>query len=245
MRTILLVIFSCLLVFPCSSQVSSDSLAVNSNFKVGELVLPLTLVGAGSLGFIEPVKTWRTDLQESVAMGAGECAVEADEILRFVPMGAVYGLSLLGAESKHGYVDRTLELGVSFAALATMGYGCRSLVHSPRPDGSSNDSFPSGHTATAFMGAELVRIEYGDDAPWLAVGAYTVATAVGALRVYNNRHWVTDVVAGAGVGILSARIGYWMLPYTRRVMHNLTGCELFVCPTASSSGAALNTVVRF
>ena len=245
MRNILLVVFSLLLMFPCSAQVSSDSLAVESNFKAGKLVLPLTLVGAGSLGFAEPVKTWRTDLQESVTMKSDGHDIEADEYLRFVPMGAVYGLSLLGAEAKHGYVDRTLELGVSFAALTTIGYGCKYLVHSPRPDGSFNNSFPSGHTATAFMGAELVRIEYGDDSSWLAVGAYTGATAVGALRVYNNRHWVTDVIAGAGVGILSARIGYWMLPYTRRVMHNLTGCELFVCPAASSGGAALNTVVRF
>ena len=245
MRNIFLVVFSLLLMLPCSAQVSSDSLALEPSFKAGKLVLPLTLVGAGSLGFAEPVKTWRTDLQESVTMKSDGHAIEVDEYLRFVPMGAVYGLSLLGAEAKHGYVDRTLELGISFAALTTIGYGCKYLVHSPRPDGSSNNSFPSGHTATAFMGAELVRIEYGDDSPWLAVGAYIVATAVGALRVYNNRHWVTDVVAGAGVGILSARIGYWMLPYTRRVMHNLTGCELFVCPTVSSGGAALNTVVRF
>lgn len=245
MRHVLLVVFSFLFMLPCSAQVSVDSFAVKSNFKAGELLLPLTLVGAGSLGFVDPVKTWRTDLQECVAMKSDACAITADEYLRFVPMGAVYGLSFLGAESKHNYVDRTLELGVSFAALTTIGYGCKYLIHSPRPDGSSKNSFPSGHTATAFMGAELVRIEYGDDSPWLAVGAYGVATAVGALRVYNNRHWFTDVVAGAGVGILSARIGYWALPHTRRVMHNLTGCELFVCPTASSSGAALNTVVRF
>ena len=95
------------------------------------------------------------------------------------------------------------------------------------------------------MGAELVRIEYGEDYPWLAVGAYTIATATGALRVYNNHHWLSDVVAGAGVGILSARIGYWLLPYTKRAMHRITGWDIFVTPTASSTGASLNTVVRF
>ena len=72
-----------------------------------------------------------------------------------------------------------------------------------------------------------------------------MAVATSALRVYNNHHWLSDVIAGAGVGILSARIGYWLLPYTRRAMHRLTGWDVFVTPTASTEGAALNAVVRF
>lgn len=56
------------------------------------------------------------------------------------------------------------------------------------------------------MGAELMRIEYGG---WYGVSGYVVATGVGFMRMYNGRHWLHDVVAGAGVGILSARIGEW------------------------------------
>lgn len=245
MRHIFLYLLSVLLIFPCSAQSASDTLAVKSNFKAKEMILPLSMVGVGALGFVEPMRTWRFDLQEEVFVWSDGRTVKADDYLRFVPMGAVYGFSLLGAEAKHNYVDRTLELGVSFASLLAIGYGCKYLIHSPRPDGSDNNSFPSGHVATAFMGAELVRIEYGENNPWLAVGAYTVASAVGVLRVYNNHHWANDVLAGAGVGILSARIGYWLLPYTKRMMYRLTGCDVFVCPTASTDGAALNAVVKF
>lgn len=245
MRYVLLSLLSVLPMLPCSAQTSTDTLAVKSNFKLGEMVLPFSLVGAGALGFVEPVKSWRVDLQESVPSWSGGHSVKVDDYLRFVPMGAVYGFSLLGAEAKHNYVDRTLELGVSFASLLAIGYGCKYLIYSPRPDGSDNNSFPSGHVATAFMGAELARIEYGEEHPWLAAGAYTVATAVGVLRVYNNKHWFTDVFAGAGVGILSARIGYWLLPYTKRMMYRLTGCDVFVCPAASTDGASLNAVVTF
>ena len=245
MRNILLSILSLLFIFPCSARTTSDSLTVKSNFKAGELIMPLSLIAAGTLGFVEPVRNSRYEVRDFLNEWRGDHRTEVDDYLQYVPLASIYGLSLLGAEAKHNYVDRTLELATSYLALGAIVNGIKYTVREPRPDGSSNNSFPSGHTATTFMGAELVRIEYGEEHPWLAVGAYTIATTVGVLRVYNERHWFTDVFAGAGVGILSARIGYWLLPYTKRMMHRVTGWELFVCPTASSTGAALNTVVRF
>ena len=80
-----------------------------------------------------------------------------------------------------------------------------------RPDCSAKNSFPSGHTFTAFVGAEIIRREYGKEHPWIAVAAYGVATVVGIMRVYNNRHWAGDVLAGAGLGILSTTLVYWVL----------------------------------
>ena len=246
MHHLLLSILSFLLMLPCSAQTTSDSLVVKSNFKAGELILPLSLIGASTLGFVEPIKEMCVDFQGNVNNWRGDCrSTVVDDYLQYVPLASVYGLSLLGADAKHNYVDRTLEVGVAGVALVGIVGGAKFLIQKERPDGSDFDSFPSGHSAKAFMGAELVRIEYGEEHPWLAVGAYTIATATGALRVYNNQHWLSDVIAGAGVGILSARIGYWLLPYTKRMMHRLTGCEIFVSPTASSTGATLNTVVRF
>lgn len=245
MRNILLFLLSFLLVFPCSAQATSDSVTVNSNFKLGELIMPLSLIGAGTLGFVEPVRSSRYEVRDFLNEWRGDHRTEVDDYLQYVPLASVYGFSLLGAEAKHNYIDRTLELATAYVAVGVIVNGIKYTVRAPRPDGSSNNSFPSGHTSTTFMGAELVRIEYGEEHPWLAVGAYTIAAATGVLRVYNERHWFTDVFAGAGVGILSARIGYWMLPYTKRVMHRLTGCEVFVTPAASSTGATLNTVVRF
>ena len=245
MRKIFLTLWAFLLMLPCSAQVASDSLAVKSNFKAGELIMPLSLIGAGTLGFVEPVRSSRYEVRDYLDSWRGTHRTSVDDYLQYVPLVSIYGCSLLGAEAKHNYVDRTLELATSYIALGAMVNVIKYTVHAPRPDGSANNSFPSGHTATTFMGAELVRIEYGEEYPWLAAGAYTIATAVGVLRVYNNRHWFTDVFAGAGVGILSARVGYWLLPYTKRAMHRLTGWDVFVSPSASREGAALNAVVRF
>ena len=242
MRHILLFLLSFLFVIPCSA---SDTLTVKSNFKAGELIMPLSLIGAGTLGFVEPIRSSRYEVRDFLDEWRGEHRTTVDDYLQYVPLASIYGCSLLGAEAKHNYVDRTLELATSYLALGAIVNAIKYTVREPRPDGSANNSFPSGHTATTFMGAELVRIEYGEEHPWLAVGAYTIATATGVLRVYNERHWFTDVFAGAGVGILSARIGYWLLPYTKRMMHRITGWDIFVTPTASSTGASLNTVVRF
>lgn len=244
MHRLLSLLLALSLVLPLSAGVN-DSLAVEPDFKAGELVMPLTLVGAGTLGFVEPLRKARFEVRDYLDEWRGDHRVTVDDYLQYVPLGAVYGLSLLGADAKHGYVDRTLEFATSYVALGLMVNAIKYTVREPRPDGSARNSFPSGHTATTFMGAELVRIEYGDDSPWYSVGAYTIAAAVGVLRVYNERHWFTDVFAGAGIGILSARIGYWMLPYTRKAMHRLTGCDAFVYPAVSYEGASLGVAMRF
>lgn len=79
-----------------------------------------------------------------------------------------------------------------------------------RPDGSSRTSFPSGHTATAFMTATMLRHEYGHLSPWIGIGGYTVATGTGLMRMANNKHWLSDVLTGAGIGILSTEVGYYL-----------------------------------
>lgn len=87
-------------------------------------------------------------------------------------------------------------------------FAVKSLTRETRPDGSDNLSFPSGHTAQAFLAASIVHNEFRDKSQWYGIGAYTIATSVGALRMINTKHWQSDVVAGAGFGILSAHLAY-------------------------------------
>jgi membrane-associated phospholipid phosphatase len=68
-----------------------------------------------------------------------------------------------------------------------------------RPDSSDLLSFPSGHTATAFVSAEFLRQEYKHLSPWITTGGYAMAVLTGYLRMYNNKHWLSDVAAGAGI----------------------------------------------
>lgn len=77
-----------------------------------------------------------------------------------------------------------------------------------RPFRGSSDSwsFPSGHTSSAFALATAVSLELGPEHGWVPFVAYPLAAWAGASRVVDARHWPTDVLAGAAVGILSARL---------------------------------------
>ena len=137
-----------------------------------------------------------------------------DDGLQYVPMAAAVGLDFCGVEARHPLRERIAVAATSYAALTAMAGTLKLTVKEWRPDGSDYRSFPSGHAARAFAGAELVRSEYGWQ--W-GIGAYAVAAGVGVLRITGNHHYTHDVLAGAAVGILSARLAYLVLPWERKI----------------------------
>jgi membrane-associated phospholipid phosphatase len=132
----------------------------------------------------------------------------ADNYMMHAPVAFVYGLNMAGVKGKHDFRNRTLLLVKSEAIMAALTFSFKSLTEVNRPDGSNKYSFPSGHTAQAFATATFMAKEYGDKSIWYSIGAYGMATTVGAMRILNNRHWVSDVFAGAGIGILSTNLAY-------------------------------------
>lgn len=138
-----------------------------------------------------------------------------DDYAQYVPMAAGLGLGWIGVEARHSGRDRVLLTATAFSAMTAMAGGLKYTIHEERPDKTDNRSFPSGHAARAFMGAELVRMEYGTG--W-GLAAYGTAVGVACLRVYNDRHWWHDVAAGAGIGILSVHIACWVLPLEKRIL---------------------------
>ena len=146
---------------------------------------------------------------------------DIDDYLKYVPAAAVYALNMAGIKGKHNFADRTILLGMSSVIASATTFGVKSVTGRLRPDGSTYNSFPSGHTSIAFMTAQFMWEEYKDVSPWYGVAGYAVATTTGVLRIYNNRHWVSDVIAGAGLGILSTKAAYWMYPKIQRLfVHN-------------------------
>ena len=135
----------------------------------------------------------------------------------FVPIVAVYTLNMAGVKGKHNLVDRSILLVLSYAVAGAVVTPVKRLTNKLRPDGSNRLSFPSGHTSQAFVSAEFLRMEYKHLSPWYGIAGYTVAALTGYLRMYNNKHWLSDIVAGAGVGILSVQATYWVYPKLKKL----------------------------
>lgn len=187
---------------------------MNYNFSAQQLIAPVTLIGLGTAGLLNPqFREVRNNLRDQMTKMRGDMYIRVDDYLQYVPTVAFLGAEYLGAKPHHTMRERLAVGLTAYAVIGTLVYGGKYTTRDLRPDGSKRNSFPSGHTAVAFVGAELVREEYGLK---LGLPAYLLASGVGFLRMYNNRHWINDVFAGAGVGILGARVGYWMLPVYRR-----------------------------
>lgn len=134
-----------------------------------------------------------------------------DDYLQFAPLVAQLGLKLSGVEGSSGSVWQTVTADVAATtAMLAITSAIKYTARVKRPDGSARNSFPSGHTAMAFTSATLLSLEYGERYPWIAPVSYGLASVTGVGRILNNRHWIGDVVTGAGLGILSAHVGYWV-----------------------------------
>ena len=134
---------------------------------------------------------------------------EIDNYTQFAPAVLALGLNVAGVEGRSNLgrfaVSSALAYGIMAGIVNPIKYGAKEM----RPDGSTRNSFPSGHTATAFVSATILHKEYGlTRSPWYSIAGYGVATATGVMRVLNNRHWVSDVLSGAGIGIFSTELAY-------------------------------------
>lgn len=185
-------------------------------FKATQLIAPLGLVAVGATIAFTP---WGQGINESIkaAMGTGDPSTKwVDDILQFTPLALTYGLNLCGVRGRHNYRD--LSIITATATLLMLGsvHLTKELAGVLRPDGSAHNAWPSGHTAMAFVGAHILFQEYRHKSVWYGVGGYLFAAGIGAMRIYHNRHWLGDVVAGAGYGILCAQAAYWLYPVMQR-----------------------------
>lgn len=135
---------------------------------------------------------------------------EVDNFTQYLPAGVMLGMKAFGVPSRSSWGEMLTADAFSAIIMAGLVNSIKYTAKLRRPDGSSNNSFPSGHTATAFMTATMLNKEYGDLSPWVGMGAYATATATGLMRMANNRHWMSDILAGAGIGIMSTEFAYWL-----------------------------------
>ena len=205
-------------------------------------IAPAALLGGGSAIKIFAHDSFDAAVRETVQGIRPEGrAIAADEYLRFLPFAM--GAALAFAVPDAGWGRRgelLLQTGTALVCTAALTKGLKLIVDSPRPDASDSNSFPSGHCALAFAGAELVRIQHG----WAwGSAAYVCAIAVAGMRLYNDAHWFSDVLAGAGTGILCAQLSRLILPLEKRLLK----MDLALTPTLDpvSGAVCANLAYKF
>lgn len=166
-----------------------------------------------------------------------------DNYMQYSPAAAAYVLKIAGIHGKSTLSDQTAVYFLSTAIMSTSVTFFKRTIHQLRPNGSSFSSFPSGHTATAFAAAELMNQEFGDRSIWYGIAAYSAATATGILRVYNNAHWFSNIIAGAGFGILSTKAAYAIYPPIRDMLQQHTNVS--VAPFCYNRTAGLSISTSF
>lgn len=206
------------MVYVLSSTISQAQFRTDS----GALNLPSLAISATGVGYgiialhKNDFRKLNFSTKNEIEEDHPHFLTHVDNYLQLSPAAAVIGLNIAGIHGEHRFADELFIYGISSLIMIGSVRSIKHFVPEQRPDGSANNSFPSGHTATAFAAAEWLRLEYRNRSPWIGIAGYAAATATGGLRLYNNRHWVSDIVSGAAIGFLATRIAYAVNPWIEK-----------------------------
>ncbi len=229
-----------------------DSVSIDSGKVVGirpnffkRIIIPTTLLGYGALSLGNGSLRQFDRYVNNSTIGPHGYTGSVDDYLRYGPIAAVYGLDLLGIKAKHNFLDRSAMLVISMALTSTAVTFTKNNIHRERPDGSSFSSFPSSHTAMAFMAAEFMHQEYGEQSVWFSIIGYGTATATGVLRLYHHVHWFSDVVMGAGYGILATKLSYLIYPYLKQIFIPKKNIDFAFFPNLQGENLGFSMRLKF
>ncbi|MDR2207071.1 MAG: phosphatase PAP2 family protein [Flavobacteriaceae bacterium] len=192
-----------------------DSLKIENsrfNFQYKKLYVPAGLMIGGLLCDVGGNESIEKEIVEERTEHLFGFSNKIDDYAQFSPFVAAYAFEWFGMEPKTDWKNRTAIMAKGTVINLGLVYFLKKSVNEIRPDGTAF-SFPSGHTANAFAGATLLSIEYGENYKWVPYAAYGTAFGIGIMRMVNNKHYISDVLFGAGLGILSMKLAYWLHQY--------------------------------
>lgn len=172
---------------------------------------------------IRPIRRLDFEIRDYIVKKNARFSSRIDEVTQWAPTASLFALDAFGVETEHSFKQHVALHLVSGVAMTATVYPLKSISNRMRPDTSKRTSFPSGHMANAFRGADILRQELKRNNPVLSYSGYVIAAATGVLRIYNNKHWFSDVVAGVGVGMLSSKFAYWLMEKRHRKRQLSTG----------------------
>ncbi|MEP6746900.1 MAG: phosphatase PAP2 family protein [Bacteroidota bacterium] len=228
------------------AKINLNPAPVKKIFRYQSCILPATFIVYGIVSLhTDALQDINETIKEEVSAEGSPHKTTFDNYLQYAPGAVVYLLNAAGIHGRNNFRDRTFIYAMSNLFLGAAVYGGKKITGEERPDGSNNASFPSGHTATAFAAAEFLRQEYKNMSPWYGIAGYAAAAVTGYLRVWKNKHWAGDVIAGAGVGIISTKLAYWIYPVIKRKLFKDKTVTTLVVPAFQNGSFELGMVHHF
>ena len=200
---ILFILFAGTNIFPADK----DNLKSENSIIPYILPLTLTVIGSSISGSVFE-KDLQSDIRNSLAE---DYYFGIDDYIQYSPVAEIYIFKACGLRSKNNFWQMTKYLGIANLTSGALVLGLKRATDKTRPNGSKY-SFPSGHTNFTFTNATVLYHEYKDSNKLAAYSGYAFAATTGVFRILNNRHWLSDVLAGAGLGILVSNMVYQFEP---------------------------------
>ena len=216
-----------------SYQDKSKAVSVMRSIKV-----PAILMVASAFAYTDVDLIGRVDIFEERNESLSSFRSRVDDYIQYTPIAGVIAMNALGIKGQNKFSTQMWLLAKSELLMNAIVFPLKKITAVPRPDTGVPTSFPSGHTAQAFVAATFMHKEYGKQNPWYSVFAYGAATSVGLLRMMNNRHWSTDVLMGAGIGILSTNLVYW-LHHEKKIRET----RVFPVPTYQDGNLGIKAII--
>lgn len=199
-----LLIYMMILLGTITQCIGQQNDTLKNSFKFKSIAVPTSLIVVG----LTQVGHGSKEVQSMVLKQFPLFQSHLDDYAQYLPVSAALLSGTLGLKPQHDFKARLVYTAISYVSMTLTVELLKKTVKETRPDNSDSNSFPSGHTATAFTGAELFHQELKYSHPILSYAAFPIAAGVGVYRMLNNKHYLSDVLVGAGIGILSAKFAY-------------------------------------
>lgn len=184
--------------------------------KPAALIVPGTfLIYSGLKPFVNGIPKLDDRIMADVTAKYPDFHTNAADYLMWIPSASVYAMDALKVKTRHTFKQHLILDAGSILITGGLGLGMRIISKHITAYNSNETKFPSGHAANVFRGAEILHQELKLQSPVLSYSGYVIATGVGLLRIYTKDHYLTEVFAGAGLGILSTKLTYWLFDKTR------------------------------
>jgi len=216
-----------------ASNLFRGTVGVVSTDNIMPLVVGGAATGVASI-FDEDVADWIADPGHSFGNSLEDGAAPA-------AVGAVVAVLFATGRAVDAPRYRAVTYDWVHAFLINAGYTTllKEVVHRERPNGEDDLAFPSGHASNAFALAAVAERHYG----WKGgVPAYTLASLVAVSRLQRNKHYLSDVMAGATLGYI---VGRTVVRVNGRPLDSLRGARLSLSPVIGRRTRALVATVEF